>query len=50
MKTLFASLLAALLTGMALVAHAAPLGTSTDVTAPLPDSHDKDKKEDKKDG
>ena len=52
MKTLFASLLAALLTGMAVMAHAAPLGSSTDIQAPLPDDQDKkeDKKEDKKDG
>jgi hypothetical protein len=49
MKTLLASLFAALLAGTAVMAHAAPLGASTDVWAPLSDSHDKDKKEEKKD-
>ena len=47
MKTLFASLLAALLTGMGVMAHAAPLGASTDIQSPLPDDQDKDKDKEK---
>jgi Spy/CpxP family protein refolding chaperone len=54
MKTLFATAFAAMLTLMALGAHAAPLTSSTawfaDAHSPLPADDDKDKEKDKKDG
>jgi hypothetical protein len=56
MKALFATLFAAMLAAMAVMAHAAPLSPSTalsaDHQAPLPSDDDKDKEKDKdkKDG
>ena len=51
MKALFATLLAAMLSAMAVLAHAAPLSPSTalstDIQAPLPSDDDKDKDKDK---
>jgi hypothetical protein len=51
MKTLLATTLAALLGVTAVLSHAAPQPTGTDIQKPQPadDDKDKDKKEDKKD-
>ena len=50
MKTLFSTLLAVLLAGMALLSHAAPLPAAGDLQSTLSADEDKDKEKDKKDG